>query len=98
MWALYRRLKSYSASSVFDFMFCPRNCVASSLVKSAAELAVCCGQVAWLKLPAAVQVAELNTPGESNMPTTPGAGEGGPNTAVSSVAHTPGVRQVSSRH
>ena len=46
MLALYRLLKSYCASRVFDLMFCPKNCVLIWLITSAAELALCCGQFA----------------------------------------------------
>src|SRR5579863_5926083 len=78
-------------------MFCARNCVLISLVRSAAELEVCWGQAAWLN-GATGQFVALKAPGESNRPTTPGPGEGVPNTLVSAESHTPGIRQLSYRN
>ena len=75
-------------------MFCARNCVAISSVTSAPDEAVCCGQFAWLN-GAVGQFVELNTPGDSSIPTTPGAGDGVPKIVVSAVSHTPGMRQLS---
>src|ERR1700757_1260431 len=56
-----RRVKSYSTSKVLSFEFWPRKSQRWSWVRSAPELALCCGQVAAVK--GGGQVATLKTLG-----------------------------------
>src|SRR6476646_9990521 len=59
-----RLVKSYSRRKVFDVRFCPRKSLRLSTIKSAEELALCCGHVAAVN--GGGHVAALNTLGFDN--------------------------------